>query len=132
MINSVAKADSLVRQLKEKLEFYFGVALVSESRDADGWPILGYNSELLLRVKGEDAVSKDIFGNSFAAYAPHILNIACISTISREEYSKILHECSKLGIKLAINEVVGAPVAADLNSFDFEIRFDMQWPGKGV
>lgn len=124
MINSVAKADALVRGLKEKLGFRFGASAVSESRDANGWPQLACQ-DVYLRIKGADAVSKDIFGNSFAAFAPHVLDIAD-DAAAKADLAAILFECSKLGVKIAYRAGADVNAAATL-----ELEYDLRFPTKG-
>lgn len=128
MINSVAKADALVRGLKEKLGFHLGASALVESRDADGWPVLAIDADAKIRIKGIDAVSKDIFGNSFAAFAPHDLDIAYLAAVDLAKYSTILFECSKLGVKVQGRASAGLDLDA---AADFALEFDLRFPTKG-
>jgi hypothetical protein len=133
MMKSVAKADSLVRKLKEHLGFRLGEAKLAEARDANGWPCLIVDGEVAVRVKGIDAVSPDIFGNSFTAFAPHVLDIGYEAAGDILTYSAVLVECSKLGAKIAIRDVADATVLAGLDAAaDVELEFELRWPTKGV
>jgi hypothetical protein len=129
MINSVAKADALVRKLQEELGFRLSSSTLVESRDANGWPVLAIGDDAKIRIKSIDAVSKDIFGNSFAAYAPHVLDIAYVADIDLVEYSTILFACAKLGVK--IQGHVGADLSVD-DAADFALEYDVRFPTKGV
>jgi hypothetical protein len=86
---STATAQGLIRDLGDKLSKRLaggaGLNTVVSSADANGWPVLtlshnGNAAEgqpvLAIRIKGIDAVSKDVFGNSTYAYAPHELDFA--------------------------------------------------------
>lgn len=88
-MDSFAKAEAIIRDLKDELALRLAgsstIDTVRLTKDADGWPCLilsdggtetaGANV-IGIRVKADDAVSKDIFGNSIKALAPHTMDIA--------------------------------------------------------
>jgi hypothetical protein len=88
-MQSVAKADALMRDLADKLAKRYandtGLNFLRTANDANGWPMLfishaGVETEgnpvVLIRIVGESAVSTDIFGNFTYCYAPHLLQFA--------------------------------------------------------
>lgn len=88
-MKSTAKAESIMRDLKNELELRVkGSATIDTVRlahDAEGWPMLILSDAgvetagaavIALRMKAVDAVSKDIFGNSLVAFAPHKMEMA--------------------------------------------------------
>jgi hypothetical protein len=153
MLNSTAKAESLIRKLKEHLGFRLQgsatIDTIRETKDSAGWPALllsdGGNEDagqpvIAIRIKSIDAVSKDIFGNSFAAFAPHDCDIAyeldgSEAEPSRLDLAKVLHECSKTAAKLKIREIADAtPVTLanlDAAAVALEMEFELRWPTKG-
>jgi len=154
MQSSIAKADSLIRKLQENLGFRLqgssSIDSIRELRDSNGWPALilsDNNNEaagqpvIAIRIKSQDAVSPDIFGNSFDAFAPHSVDIAYEMDASNAEPSaldlaKVLHECSKLGAKLQIRQIAdgSAVTLANLDSaaVALSLEFELRWPTKGV
>lgn len=153
-MKSVAKAEALFRDLKEKLEFRLSgsstIDTVAESKDSNGWPILTLsdggavaagNPVIVLRAKSINAVSKDVFGNNLIAFTPHELEIAyeldgTEGEPSRIDLSIVMLEASKLGMKIAIKEIADG-TAVDETSIDAasatkEIEFDVKWPKKGM
>ena len=96
MAKSIAKADALQRDLKERLELR-GFS-ISESRDAEGWKKLTINSnEASIRIEADDMVSKDIFGNDNVAFAPHFLDFASRDdAMDSGKVAKILIEAQSL------------------------------------
>jgi hypothetical protein len=88
-MQSVAKADALMRDLVDKLNKRFandpGLNSIRTANDANGWPMAfishnGVETEgnpvVLMRIIGESAVSTDIFGNFTYCYAPHLFQFA--------------------------------------------------------
>ncbi len=154
-LKSTAKAESLMRGLKEKLELRVAgaasgrVDTVREAKDANGWPMLflsdgatetAGNPVIAIRMKGVDAVSKDIFGNAITAAAPHVTEVAyeldgTEAEPNRKDIAKVLFELVKLGTKLQIKEIADATAVSEASmdaaspaeSFD-----DIYWPNKGV
>ena len=129
MAKSTAKAESLLRDLKDRLEER-GFS-VSESKDAQGWPKLTLGTDASVRMEAADAVSKDVFGNDNKAFAPHTLELAAIDAMSKAEYSKVLIEVSKMGVDKNIVKSGANLVTAEAAAGD-EIIFDIRWPTKGI
>jgi hypothetical protein len=123
-MKSVKKAETLARDLKDRLQFRGFV--ITESRDGDGFPILSTDKNLTIAIRAVDMVSKDIFGNASFAFTPHVATISYAST-SAPTVASILAatlEVGKMGMKITLTETV-AP-----SSQDFE--FDVIWPTKGM
>jgi hypothetical protein len=153
---STAKAEALIRDLKDKLELRIKgtpagrVDSIREAKDAQGWPllILSDNSNeaagqpvIGLRLKGVDAVSKDVFGNSIIAAAPHILEIAWELDGSNKpipnalDITKIAYEAIKLGTKVQIKQIAnGTAVSeASMNAAAVAEEYGwLHWPTKEV
>lgn len=154
MLSSFAKAESLIRNLKQELDLRLAnstsIDTVRELKDSAGWPALmlsdggvetAGNPVILVRAKGHDAVSPDILGNSFQAYAPHNLDLAyeldgTEAEPSRLDLAKVLHSCTKQGAKIQIHQVAdGTAVTTtsmDATAVALELEFDLRWPTKGV
>ena len=131
-MKSTAKAEALMRDLKERLEFR-GFT-VSESKDAQGWPKLTLNTdEASIRIESDDAVSKDVFGNDLVAFAPHTLEMA-----SRDDAvgvlvaAKILTEVIKIGANKNVIKTHATVLATAEAAAGDAIQFDVMWPGKGI
>jgi hypothetical protein len=131
-MKSLAKADALARGLKERLQFR-GYS-VAESRDAEGWPKLTLNTnEASLKIVAADAVSKDIFGNSLVAFAPHKVEFASRDdAMSTLKVAQIQTELVKCGIEKQIVKTHATVLATAEAAAGTEINFDVQWPTKGV
>ena len=130
MAKSTAKAEAVLRDMKDRLE-QRGFS-VSESKDAEGYPKLTIGSEASISMVQADMVSKDIFGNDLKAFAPHEAELSSADGQSKSDYSKILHELVKTGIeKIYIKE--GADLAAaEAAAASDCIVFDVRFPTKGV
>lgn len=154
MQNSTAKAESLVRKLEEHLGFILAgstsIDTIRTTKDSAGWPALilsdggveaAGNPVIAIRIQSQDAVSPDIFGNPFAAFAPHSVDIAyeldgTEAEPSRLDLAKVMHECSKLAGKIQIREIADA-TAVTLASMDaadvaLSLEFELRWPTKGM
>jgi len=132
MAKSIAKADALARGLKERLQFR-GYA-VSESRDGSGWPKLTLNTdEASLKIVAADAVPKDIFGNDLVAFAPHRCEFASRNdAMTTLKCAQIMTEVAKCGIeKLNVKTHATVLATAEAAAGD-DVRFDLQWPTKGI
>ena len=129
-MKSTAKSEALLRDLKDRLELR-GFA-VAESKDSEGWPKLVVGSdEASIRMEAADAVSKDVFGNDLKAFAPHFIEVASRSDMSKADYSQILAEVVKMGAdKHIVKE--GADLAAAEAAAGSEFIFDVRWPTKGI
>ncbi len=90
MVVNNAKAVALMRDLSDKLAKRFpataaGLNSIRQAFDANGMPVIyishnGNEAEgqpvAFVRIAQIDAVSKDVFGNSLNAYAPHQMQTA--------------------------------------------------------
>lgn len=150
MIPSTAKAQSLIRKLQEHLGFRLeknaGLNTLREAKDANGWPALAISVDgneaaeepvCVIRVKSIDAVSPDIFGNSFSAFAPHNVDVVYdAAALSHKDLAIVLHEVTKLASKTQIREV--APDAAvtiasaDSAAIVASLEHELRWPTKSV
>lgn len=131
-MKSLAKAEALSRGLKERLQFRgFSVA---ESKDANGWPKLTLNTdEASLVIIAADAVSKDIFGNSLTAFAPHRVEFASrADAMSALKHAQIQTELVKCGIEKQVVKSHATALASAEAAAGSEINFDVQWPTKGI
>jgi hypothetical protein len=154
MVKSVAKGHAWMRDLKEKLEFRFkGSATIdtfAEAKDTDGYAqltlslagaVAAANDVMFIRVKSEDAVSKDVFGNDLISFTPHVIQFAyeldgVVPEVGVLDIYRVLQEVLKLGIKCDIFEIAdGTAVTAanvDLATAVLEIEPDLIWPTKGM
>lgn len=154
-LKSTAKAESLARDLAEKLTLRTAgaasgrVDTVRQIKDTNGWPVIilsdGGNEAagqpvIALRIKGEDAVSKDIFGNAITAASPHDLEFAyeldsTEAEPSRLDIAKVLFEAVKLGCKVVVKQIADG-TAVSIASMDAtaaaEELDNLYWPTKGV
>lgn len=131
-MKSLAKAEALARGLKERLQFR-GIT-VAESRDNEGWPKLTLNTdEASLKIVAADAVSKDIFGNSLVAFAPHRIEFASrADAMTALKHAQIQLEVIKCGIeKMVVKSHATVLATAEAAAGD-ELVFDIQWPTKGI
>jgi len=154
-IKSLAKAEALVRDLKEKLELRLKgaaagrVDTVREAKDSDGAPYLvlsdngtetAGNPVIFIRIKQIDAVSKDVFGNAMSAYAPHICELAYELDSSEAEPSrldiiKVMFELAQLGIRTQVKQIADgtAVTPANVDAATAAEDFDwIYWPTKGA
>ena len=153
-LSSTAKAESLIRKLQENLGFRLAgsatIDTIRELKDSQGWPALMLSDAgneaagqpvIAIRIKGHDAVSPDIFGNSFQAYTPHYVDIGyeldgSEAEPSRLDLAKVLHECTKLGACVRIRQIADATAVTlanmDAAAVAAELEFELRWPTKGV
>lgn len=151
---STAKAQALVRDLKEKLDLRIANAAsprVNQSRqinDANGWPIIimsrgneaAGQPVIAIRIKGIDAVSKDIFGNDITAAAPHNAEIAYETDAADDEAQildliKVMFELAKLGTKIQVKVIANgtAVTEASMDAAAASESIDnLYWPTKSV
>ena len=121
-MKSIAKADATMRDLKSALDQRISggqldVNTVRAARDAEGYPMLflsvGGNEAagqpvVAVRMKPDDAVSKDIFGNANVAFAPHTIEVANEElAVSRKDLAIVDAEVAKLGIKISVKDLAG-------------------------
>lgn len=155
MIKNLAKVDTLSRDLAEKLKLRIAgaaagrVDTAAESRDADGNPMITLsdngtvtagNPVILIRMKQEDAVSKDVFGNDLKAYTPHVCEIAyeldgTEAEPNRKDLILVMFELAKIGIKVEVKEIADgtavSAAAADAAAVAQELDW-LHWPTKGI
>ena len=153
-LKSTAKAEATFRDLKERLALRVAgsarIDTVRADKDANGWPMLvlsdggvetAGNPVVALRMKAADAVSKDIFGNDLAAFAPHEIEVAyeldsTEAEPDRKDLAIVYQEVAKIGAKIVVKEVADATAVseASLNATAaaLELEADIQWPTKGI
>lgn len=154
-IQNLAKAEALIRDLKEKLELRTKgaaagrVDTVREAKDSSGAPMLVLSRTaneaagqpvILIRIKQIDAVSKDIFGNALNAYAPHLCELAyeidgTEAEPSRLDLLEVMFELAKLGIRVQVKQVADgtAVTAASADATAAAEDLDwLHWPTKGA
>jgi hypothetical protein len=153
---STAKAEALIRDLQEKLDLRTagsGSGRVNGSRklrDSADWPaiILSRSANeaagqpaIGLRIRGVDAVSKDIFGGSIVAAAPHVAEIAYELDASGKprasalDLAKVMVEYARLGCRIQVKELANgtAVTLANMDAASAAEDIDwLQWPSKGV
>lgn len=129
-MKSTAKSLAWTRDLKDRLVFR-GFA-VAESFDADGWAKLTLDTDIAsIKIVGQDAISKDVFGNALVAFTPHILYFASRdNAMSTLIASELMIEIAKLGIKVVVQTHATVLATAEA-AVGTELQFDVQWPNKG-
>lgn len=149
-MKSTATAEALVRGLAEKFRKRFPSKTVREARDANGWPMLFISNSgseaagqevQAIRISAVDAVSKDVFGNSLVAFAPHVLEHSWELTAANNpiptdaDIYTVTWECSKLGCRTQLKEIANATAVseASINAATAAADLDdLYWPTKGV
>jgi hypothetical protein len=155
-MQSTAKAIALVRDLSDKiLDRMKNSATLNTCRqafDANGWPMLfvshnGNEAEgqpvVLIRIKGVDMISKDIFGNSEVAFAPHTLEFAWELSATANcpipllsDLCPIEFEAVKTGVRFQLKEVANMTAVSEaainaITSPNADVD-DINWPTKLV
>src|SRR5665213_1751220 len=78
-MQSAAKAQALIRGLKDKIQVRLPSKTIRQQNSDRGWPMLfisnGGNeaegqSVIVIRISNVDMVSRDVFGNHTYAYTP--------------------------------------------------------------
>lgn len=153
-MKSTATAAALVRGVADKLNIRLAanstINTVRQATDANGWPMLFLSHAgneaagqpvIALRIAGIDMVSKDIFGGSTFAYAPHNLEIAYEldsngkPTPSAQDILAATFEAIKTGVKTQLKEIAHstAVTEASLNSTASSESLDeLNWPTKSI
>jgi hypothetical protein len=155
-IVNTAKANAMIRLIASDLALRIAnsaagyVNVVRQAVDTDGYPCLFLSRNgneaagqpvIFIRIKQIDAVSKDVFGNSENAYAPHLMDVAYELTAGgfiipkSEDIFSVLWECIPEGVSLnqiAIANgtavtVANVNAATPLQTLDW-----LRWPTKGV
>jgi hypothetical protein len=155
MAKSTAKAESIIRQLKDNLSKRIAGAAsgrldtIREAKDSDGYPYLmlsdggtetAGNPVAFIRVKQSDAVSKDILGNSLMAFAPHILELAyeldgANSELLPADQQMLMWEIAPIGCNVQVKQIADATAvtAANVDAAAVAVDLDsIQWPTKGA
>lgn len=153
-MKSTAKSEGLVRDVADKLKVRFAgsatIDTVRATKDANGWPMIVCSRAgneaagqpvIAIRIQGQDAVSKDIFGGATNSYAPHALEVAYELTAvdnavpSDADILRAEFEAIKTGVKVQLKEIApGTAVTAaamDAAAPSVELE-DLYWPTKGV
>jgi hypothetical protein len=151
---STAKAVALSRDLADKLSKRFAgsatINTVRQAFDANGWPMLFLSSGgvetagsavILIRITGVDMVSKDIFGNSTTAYAPHTLEFnyelaAADNPIPTDgDLWTAAFEAIKVGCRTKFEENANGTAVTEANLATATVVADLEelyWPTKSV
>lgn len=151
---SQAKAVALSRDLADKLSKRFAgsatIDTVRQAFDVSGWPMIflsdGANEAqgqpvVLIRIKGVDAVSKDIFGNATTAYAPHTLELNYELTGANNpipidgDIMTAAFECIKTGVRFKTTENDNGTGCTEANLATATVVADLEelyWPTKSV
>lgn len=153
-MKSIAKADALLRDVADKLSKRFAgsatIDTVRQAKDSASWPMLFLSdggtetagaAVIALRIKGLDAVSKDVFGNDLFSFAPHALEIAYELTAANNPIPVDVDlliaefEAIKTGVKIQLKEIANgtAVTAANMDAATVAVELDdLYWPNKGV
>lgn len=156
-MKSTAKAEALMRDVADKLSVRYkytnlNINTVRPAHDANGWPMLflsvGANEAagqavIALRIRSQNAISKDVFGNDLIAFAPHDLELAYELSAaivpapfaSRSDLFTAMWESIRTGCHLKIKEIAqGTAVSeASMNAAAVSCDLDeLYWPTKGV
>jgi hypothetical protein len=154
-MQSTAKAIALARDLADKLAKRYspssaGLNSVRQAFDANGWPMIfcSHNANeaegqpvILIRIMNVDMVSKDVFGNSTSAYAPHTLELAYELAASNKPFPTLADlasaefESIKTGVRYQLKEIANgtavSEAAINAKSADADID-ELYWPTKSV
>ena len=155
MAKSTAKAESIIRQLKDSLSMRIKgsaagrVDTIREAKDSEGYPYLVLSDAgneaagqpvILVRVKQSDAVSKDILGQDLKAFAPHLMEIAyeldgTEAEPSRLDLQMLMWETAPFQVRTQIKEIADGTAVTVANADAAAIAEDLdsiQWPTKGA
>lgn len=127
---STAKSEAVARDLKQSLEKR-GFTVV-ESALAKGRK-LAIDADISIRIEAQDAVSKDIFGNSLDSFTPHDVKLAIDNVVATHtDVAKVMVELGKIGFAIKIGE--GATLgAAETAADSAEAQsHNVNWPTKGA
>ena len=129
-MKSTAKSILWTQELKAKLGFR-GLTVV-ESRNSEGYGRLVLETDKAsVEIIAEDAVSKDVFGQSLVAFAPHYVKLAFDSDINAVVYAKIMLEVGKLGIKINLHTDTTLALA-EAAAASASLEADILNPAKGM
>lgn len=154
-MQSTAKANALSRDLADKLAKRFpsggaGIDTVRQASDASGWPMIFLSHlaneaagqpVILIRIRNVDMVSKDVFGGSTSAYAPHILEFDYELTAANNpipidgDLWTASFEAIKLGARCQFKENANGTAVTEANLATATVVADLDelyWPTKSV
>ena len=153
-MQSAAKAEALMRDLADKLSKRYangsGLNSIRTANDAEGWPVIfisrnGNEAEgqpvVAVRISNVDAESRDVFGNSTYAYAPHVLELAYElaaankPTPSTVDLAAVSFECIKTGVRLQLKEIAHGTAVTEASLNSASVAADLEelyWPTKSV
>lgn len=153
-MKSTAKAEALLRDVADKLAVRFkggtGINTIRHATDANGWPMLflsagGTESEgaavIAIRIQGQDMVSKDIFGGSTTAYAPHVMDLAYeLAAANKPEctladLATAKYEACATGVRYQEKAIANGTAVTEtsMNAATPIVDLDgLYWPTKGV
>lgn len=153
-MKSTAKAEALLRDVADKLKVRFAgsatIDTVRAAKDSNGWPMLicsdgGVETAgaavIAIRIQGQDAVSKDIFGGATSSYAPHLLDLAWEQTAANNpiptdaDLAIASFESIKTGVRYQPKSIANG-TAVSATSMDAAAAIadldELYWPTKGV
>jgi len=154
MAKSTAKAESIIRQLKDSLSFRIkGAAAgrldtIREAKDSEGYPYLvlssggtetAGNPVAFIRVKQADAVSKDILGQDLKAFAPHVMEFAyeldgANSELLPADQQMLMWEIAPFRVNVKVKQLADGTAVTPSNVDNAAVAEDLdsiQWPTKG-
>jgi hypothetical protein len=146
MIISTQKEIRQLKPLSELLNFRFSNAITgAASFDANGNPEYLFSNGtpvsggkvFLIKIVQQDAVSKDIFGNSMLAYTPHIFQIAYEvgSAFGLADMATLMLEVGKLGYKVEVYAQPTGAIPSDASIITANqvasLEYDLLFPTKG-
>jgi hypothetical protein len=108
---------------------------------SDGGVVSASNPVILIRIKGVDMVSKDIFGNATSAYAPHTAEINYELTGANNpipadgDLFKVCFEVIKMGTRCILSENTNGTAVTEGGLATATVAADVEelgWPGKSV
>lgn len=142
-MDSFSKAESIIRDLKDELELRQGATgfdTVRQTKDADGWPMLILSKSaneaagqpvIGIHLKGDSAVSTDIFGNAIAALAPHTMKFAYEDTeVTDADLLHIMVLAARKHFKVALCQVAAVTEANTVAATPSVIIDDLLFRGK--
>lgn len=145
-MKSTAKAEAMMRRTKEQLDLRIkGSATINTTRqirDAQGWPLLllsvagneaAGQPVIAIRIRGIDAVSKDVFGNQLDAFAPHILEVAYELSAAENPFpanadvalATII--CAQLNMRTQLKQVATATAVTEAALNATAASLDIDW-----
>ena len=147
MIISTQKAQRQLKDLEQLLDYRFASEGISgaDSFDANGNPVVLFSNgtpvtngrNILLTIKQQDAISKDIFGNQLLAYNNELVQIVyeLSSAVSISDAVTLMIEVGKLGyiVELYARANGAVPSVADIipGNLLTHLEYSILAPAKG-